>query len=107
MTHTGTGCDIHPAAGDVRSDRGYKHGGVMNLRVGQRRALHGIERDLASSDPRLDLLFSTFTKQVNGEKMPRTEKIKSAPRRLLARSRPRSARRRAGEDWRAWPRAIP
>jgi len=79
----------------------------MNLRVGRRRVLHGIERDLASSDPRLDMLYSTFTKQVNGEKMPRTEEIQSAPLRLLARSKRRSARRRAGEDWRAWPRAIP
>ena len=79
----------------------------MNVRVGRRRALHGIEQDLARSDPRLDTLFFAFTKQVNGEKMPRTEKIKSAPLRLLARPRRRSARRRAGEDWRAWPRAIP
>jgi hypothetical protein len=79
----------------------------MNLHVGRRRALHGIERGLVSSDPRLDMLFSSFAKQVSGEKMPGTETIKSTPLRLLARSRPRSARRRAREDWRAWPRAIP
>lgn len=78
----------------------------MNLRVGRWRALHGIERDLASSDPCLDMLFSTFTKKVSGEKMPRTETIKRAPLRLLASPGRRSARR-AGEDWRAWPGAIP
>jgi hypothetical protein len=107
VTHTGPGAIFTPLRVMCAAIADTSMGGVMNLRVGRRRALHGIERDLASSDPRLDVLFSSFTKQVSGEKMPRREKVKSAPLRPLARSRRRSARRRAGEDWRAWPRAIP
>jgi hypothetical protein len=107
VTHTGPGATFTPLRVMCAAIADASMGGVMNLRLGRRRALHGIEQVLASSDPRLDMLFSTFTKQVSGEKMPRTEKVKSAPLRLLARSRRRSARRRAGEDRRAWPRAIP
>jgi hypothetical protein len=55
----------------------------MNLRPGRWRALHRIERDLAARDPCLQALFYSFTQQTRGEKMPRTERIKTKPRRLL------------------------
>jgi hypothetical protein len=37
-------------------------GVVMNSRLTRRRALRGIERDLAASDPRPDELFLLFTR---------------------------------------------
>ena len=106
MSHIDTGAPFTPARvmPAARTDTNMR--GVMNLRVGQRRALHSIEQDLAASDPRLGALFFAFTEQFSGEKMPRAEKIKSRPLRLLARSG-RPGRRRAGADWSAWPRAIP
>jgi hypothetical protein len=55
----------------------------MNLRPGRWRTLHQIERDLAARDPRLHALFYSFTEQTRGEKMPRTERITTKPRRLL------------------------
>jgi hypothetical protein len=57
----------------------------MSLRLGRRRALRDIARDLADSDPRLDELFFSFTQLASGGKMPRTEKIRTRPLRLIPR----------------------
>jgi hypothetical protein len=70
----------------------------MNLRRG-RRALRGIERDLADSDPRLSMLFVSFAELAKGEEMPGMEKIRTRPLRLLGRLR-LADRYRSGEDWR-------
>jgi hypothetical protein len=45
----------------------------MSLRLGRRRALRDIARDLADSDPRLDELFLSFNQLASGGKMPRAE----------------------------------
>lgn len=68
---------------------------AVNLHVGWRRALRDIERDLADSDPPLDELFFSFAQQARGEKMPRTEKIRTKPLGLIARLGRRAGRRRA------------
>jgi hypothetical protein len=75
----------------------------MNLRSSGRRALRGIERDLARSDRRLNMLFASFTGLVGREKMPSTEKIERKPLRLLARPGRRPDRHRAGDNSRVWP----
>ena len=56
----------------------------MSLPLGQRRALRGIERDLARSDPDLTRLFS-FIGLTSTQEIPAAEKIRSRPFRLLAR----------------------
>ena len=50
-----------------------------------RRALRGIERELADSDPRLGELFLYFNACASGGKIPCTEKIRARPLGLLAR----------------------
>jgi hypothetical protein len=75
----------------------------MSLRRGQRRALRGIERDLARSDPDLDRLFLSFAGLTSTQEIPAAEKMRSRQFRLLARPGQES-RQRGGEDWRAWPR---
>ena len=75
----------------------------MNLRLTRRRALREIERDLAASDPRLDELFLSFTRQARGEKIPGAEKIRTMPLRLLARLGPQADRHQPVENWRAQP----
>jgi hypothetical protein len=80
---------------------------VMNPRLTRRRALRGIERDLAASDPRLDELFLLFTGLASGAKIPGAEKIRTMPFRLLARLGPQADRHRAGEDGRAQPWTTP
>jgi hypothetical protein len=60
----------------------------MNALLGHGRALRRIERDLADSDPSLDALFLSFSATARGEKMPRVEKIRTGPLRLLARLGP-------------------
>ena len=57
----------------------------MSLRLGRRRALRDIARDLADSDPRLDELFFSFAQLAGGGKMSRAEKIRTRPLRLIAR----------------------
>jgi hypothetical protein len=57
----------------------------MFRRLGRRRVLGRIERDLADSDPRLDDLFLSFNQRASGGKMPRTEKIRTGPLGLIAR----------------------
>jgi hypothetical protein len=66
----------------------------MNLRPGRWRALHGIERDLADGDPCLHALFFWFTQEAGGEEMPRVERVRAKPLRLLARLGRRPERRR-------------
>jgi hypothetical protein len=73
---------------------------VTNLR-GDRRALRGIERDLAHSDPDLTTYFISFTAQTRSAKMPDTEKIRSRPLRLFGLLGRRADRHQVGEDWRA------
>jgi hypothetical protein len=72
----------------------------MNLRR-SRLALHGIERDLVHSDPRLNTLFESFTGQAGGGRMPGTEKIETRSLRLFGRLGRRADRHQLGEDWRA------
>ncbi len=76
----------------------------MNTHLWRGRALRRIERDLTSSDPRLNMLFSLFTRLAMDEKMPRVETV--GPLRRLARLGLRADSHRTGDDWRAWPRTI-
>ena len=79
----------------------------MSMRLGRGRALREIERDLARSDPRLDMVFLSFTGQARGKKMPRAEQIRTGwLRRLLARLERRAVCFRADGDWRSRPRTI-
>jgi hypothetical protein len=48
-----------------------------------RRALRGIERDLAHSDPDLDMLFTSFTVLTQGTRMPRLETTRTWRLRLF------------------------
>jgi hypothetical protein len=48
----------------------------MSLRRDQRRALRGIERDLARSDPDLDRLFFSFGALARTQEIPAAEKIR-------------------------------
>ena len=78
----------HPIPGD-RSDP-LCYGGTftdvaMSLRMGRRRAFRDIARELADSDPRLDELFLSFNQRASGGKMPRAEKIRTRPLRLITR----------------------
>jgi hypothetical protein len=66
-----------------------------NLRAGRWRALRQIERDLVELDPGLEALFFSFTQQAEGRQMPRVEKVRSKPLRLLARLRWQPDRARA------------
>jgi hypothetical protein len=73
----------------------------MNLRLGRRRALRDIARELADSDPRLDELFFSFSKLASGGKMPRAEKIRTRSLRLIARLGRRE--RPASDDFQGRP----
>lgn len=75
----------------------------MNLPLGRGRALRGIERDLAGSDPELNSLFLSFTRRASGEKMPDAE---TKPLRLLARLRRQEDRHRVTKGPGTQPRAI-
>ena len=57
---------------------------AMSLRLGWRRVLRDIERDLAACDPGLDELFCSFAQLGGDGKMPRAEKIRTRPLRLIA-----------------------
>jgi hypothetical protein len=57
----------------------------MSWRLGRRRVLGDIGRDLADSDPVLAELFISFNERASGGKMPRTEKIRSGPLGLITR----------------------
>ena len=58
----------------------------MRLDRSGRRALREFERDLADSDPCLNELFSSFTLQGRGQKMPGVEKIRARPVQRIARA---------------------
>ena len=73
----------------------------MSLRLGWRRALRDIARDLADSDPRLDELFFSFSQLASGGKMPRAEKIRTRPLRLI--TRPGRRERPASDDFQGRP----
>ena len=75
----------------------------MRLPLGRGRALHRIERDLASSDPELNSLFLSFTLRASGETMPDAE---TKPLRLLARLRRQKDRHRAAKGQGTQPRTI-
>jgi hypothetical protein len=76
---TGDGGDSPPCRARSRTPR--------NLRAGRWRALRQIERDLVELDPGLEALFFSFTQQAESRQMPRVEKVRSKPLRLLARLR--------------------
>ena len=78
----------------------------MNLRTG-RRLLRGIERDLARSDPHLDVLFGSFTVQAEGAQMPDVEMSRTRPLRLLRWLGWCADRHRETSDGHAHPRTLP
>jgi hypothetical protein len=65
--------------------RGTFTGIAMFQRMSGQRALRGIARDLADSDPRLEELFFSFNAHVSGEEMPSEEKIRTTLPGLMAR----------------------
>jgi hypothetical protein len=83
----GDGCDSPHCRARSRTPR--------NLRAGRWRALRQIERDLVELDPGLEALFLSFTQQAESRRMPRAEKVRSKPLRLLARLRWQPDRARA------------
>jgi hypothetical protein len=58
---------------------------AVSLSRRQLRTLHGIERDLACSDPRLNEFFLLFSGGFRGYEMPRVERVSRWPSRMLAR----------------------
>ena len=72
----------------------------MNLDRSERRALREIEQALADSDPRLTELFSSFTLQGRGQKMPGMEKIRAWPVQRTARAGRGADPHGAAEGWR-------
>lgn len=57
----------------------------------RRRVLHQIEQNLACSDPDLSKLFFDFSWRTGGLPMPRVERIRAAPLRVILRLRRRKA----------------
>jgi hypothetical protein len=57
----------------------------MSWRLGRRRVLGDIGRDLADSDPRLDELFTSFNRRACGKEMPRTERVRTGPLGVISR----------------------
>lgn len=58
----------------------------MTLSAWEQQALDSIQDGLASSDPRLAALLTTFTRLVSDEEMPVREKIRARSRRALCHS---------------------
>lgn len=60
---------------------------MMSVSVSLRRlrALRGIERDLAASDPGLDELFRRFAERAGERDVPRLEQVAPWPFRMLGR----------------------
>jgi hypothetical protein len=79
---------------------------LMSLRT-NRRLLRGIERDLAHCDPRLNMLFWSFTVQARGAEMPGTEMIVTQSPRLFGWLRRHADRDPEGSDGQARPRTLP
>ena len=78
----------------------------MSPRTNQR-LLRGIERDLAHSDPPLNMLFWSFTVQALGAEMPSIEMIRVRPPRLFGWLGRRADRYPEGSDGHARPRPLP
>jgi len=74
----------------------------MNLFIGRRHILRGIETDLVGSDPWLAMQFAMFTEVTRDEEMPGTEKLKAGPIGRLARLRSVAGPNRLPEYWRSW-----
>src|SRR5215469_2544371 len=75
---------------------------MMNLFIGRRHILRGIETDLVGSDPWLAMQFAMFTEVTRDEEMPGTEKLKAGPIGRLARLRSVAGPNRLPEYWRSW-----
>jgi hypothetical protein len=59
----------------------------MSLPIGERRKLRRMERDIARADPRLESLYSMFTKLSGLDAMPRPERVRAmAVRRAVRRA---------------------
>lgn len=63
----------------------------MTLPLGERRKLRGIERGIASADPRLAALYTMFGKLSRPEAMPRLERLHARSIRRAARVRRKTA----------------
>ena len=57
----------------------------MSLSTKEQRALDSIKDGLASSDPQLIALLTTFTRMASGEEMPACEEIQPGSRRAIQR----------------------
>ena len=57
----------------------------MSWRMGRRRVLGDIGRDLADSDPCLNELFISFNERASGGKMPGRERIRTGPLGMISR----------------------
>ena len=57
----------------------------MSLSTKEQRALDSIKDGLASSDPQLIALLTTFTRMASGEEMPAREEIQPGSRRAIQR----------------------
>ncbi len=59
----------------------------MGLPIGERRKLHRMERAITRTDPRLEALYSMFTKLSGLDAMPRLERVRARAIRRAARVR--------------------
>jgi hypothetical protein len=59
----------------------------MSLPIGERRKLRQMERDIARTDPRLESLYSMFTRLSGLDAMPRLERVRARVIRRAARVR--------------------
>ncbi len=71
----------------------------VSLSLRRRRALRGIERDLAASDPVLDEVFRRFARRAGAYDMPRLERVAPWPLRMLARLWPGRRVTERVKDW--------
>jgi Protein of unknown function (DUF3040) len=76
-------------------------GRAVSLSRRGRRTLREMERNLIASDPRLDDFFLSFTLRTRRRKMPRAERIRSWPFRMLARLWRGGSMQDRVRDWRA------
>lgn len=61
----------------------------MGLPIGERRKLRRIEQAISRTDPRLEALYSMFTKLSGPDTMPRLERVRARAIRRAARMRVR------------------
>jgi hypothetical protein len=79
---------------------------VMSQRA-NRRLLGGIERDLAHSDPHLNMLFWSFAVRARGAEMPDIETIRTRSPRLFGWLGRHADRDPEGSDVQARPPTLP